>query len=87
MNLSEYETLLSNGRNTACSVGLARDSFVDSVVDGLVDPRIGRLRFVSRLLSIRPSQSAQKGQGDVGRYKGSFEVLTGTEKEADSLLF
>lgn len=58
---------------------------MNSVVDGLVDPRIGRLRFVSRPLSIRPSQSAQKRQGKVGRYKGPLGVLTGTDKEADYL--
>lgn len=58
---------------------------MNSVVDGLVDPRIGRLRFVSRLLCIRPAQSARKRQGKVGRYKGSLEVLIGTEKEADYL--
>lgn len=58
---------------------------MNSVVDGLVDPRIGRLRFVSRLFSIRPAQSARKRQGKVGRYKGSLEILTGTEKEVDYL--
>lgn len=58
--------------------------FVNSVVDGLVDP-LGRLRFVSRLLSIRPAQSARKRQGKVGRYKGLLELLTGTEKEAGYL--